>query len=99
MAGDMTFVHLSDTHIEEEGIHYWDILDGYRDTVRVLEHIRETGVAPDFILITGDLIQGHENDDYRAYSRFNDVMNMFRRDLTKSSGEINLRYFTQCVQF
>lgn len=80
MADDMTFVHLSDPHIEEEGIHYWDILDGYKDTVRVLAHIRETGVEPDFFLITGDLIQGHEHDDYRAYSRFNEVMDMLSRN-------------------
>ena len=79
MAGDMTFIHLSDTHIEEEGIHYWDILDGYKETVRVLEHIRETGVEPDFFLITGDLIQGHENDDYKAYGRFNEIVDMFKQ--------------------
>lgn len=79
-ANDMTFLHMSDTHIEQEGIHYWDVLDGYAETMRVFEHLREYGIQPDFIVISGDLIQGRENDDFEAYKRFKEVINMFQAE-------------------
>jgi len=79
-ARDMTFVHLSDLHIQPEGKFYWGTQDGHTATMRVFDHLREYGVRPEFFVITGDLIQGREDDDHAAYRRFNAVMDQFRQE-------------------
>ena len=73
-ANDMSFLHLSDPHIERQGEHYWGVQDGYLQTQRVLDHMREYGGEPAFCLITGDLVQ----DDGAAYPRLKEMVEKFQ---------------------
>lgn len=62
---NIKFVHLTDTHMnapDKDGqFAKFRLADKVEQTFR---HIRETGVAPAFVLITGDLSHEGDTDDY-----------------------------------
>ena len=65
----MKFVHLTDTHMNAPGkdglLAKFNLADKVKMTFR---HLQETGVAPEFVVITGDLAHEGDAEDY-AYIR------------------------------
>ena len=59
--GNVTIVHLSELHLQPEGVHWHDVLDGYEETLKTLEHIKQYAHRPDCFVITGDLVLGAGN--------------------------------------
>ena len=72
---DMTFVHLTDLHIlgsDEERLYGKSTTDKVRG---VIEQVRNMDVSPDFIVLSGDLV----NDGREAeYKRLNSVLDELR---------------------
>ena len=78
----MTIVHLSELHLQREdkvesGVPYEDLLDGYADTLRTLEHLRQYVAQPDLFVVTGDLVLGSRNAEV-GYPRLNQLLEQWR---------------------
>ena len=83
-ANDLTIVHLSEFHLQAAdkhptGIPYEDLLDGYGDTLRTIEHVREYVSAPDLFVVTGDLVLGARNAEV-GYPRLPQLLERFRAE-------------------
>ena len=83
-ASDMTIVHLSEFHLqavdkEPTGIPYEDLLDGYGDALRTLEHLREYVSKPDLFVVTGDLVLGARNSEV-GYPRVPELLQQFEAE-------------------
>jgi Icc protein len=83
-ASDMTIVHLSELHLQREdkvesGVPYADLLDGYADTLRPLEHLRQYVSQPDLFVVTGDLVLGSRNAEV-GYPRLNQLLEQWRAE-------------------
>ena len=83
-AGDLTIVHLSEFHLQAAdkqptGISYEDLLDGYGDTLRTIEHLREYVSEPDLFVVTGDLVLGARNAEV-GYPRLLELLERFRTE-------------------
>ena len=81
---DMTIVHLSELHLQPEdkidsGEPYADQLDGYTDTLRTLEHLRQYVAQPDLFVVTGDLVLGSRNAEV-GYPRLNQLLDLWRSE-------------------
>lgn len=55
-APERVLLHLSDTHLRAGGSQIWDVVDGRRNLARALDVIEASGVHPDAIVFTGDLV-------------------------------------------
>lgn len=64
-SGRLTIVHVSDVHATDHGLLY-DAVDGLDRLRAVGSYVRRTGVTPEAIVITGDLIQRGHAGAYRA---------------------------------
>lgn len=65
-AADRVLLHLSDTHLRAPGPLLFDRVDGGRHLSQALAGIEATGVRPDAIVFTGDLVDLGEADAYTA---------------------------------
>jgi Icc protein len=63
-APDRVLLHLSDTHLRAGGSRIWDVVDGARNLARALAVIEESGVRPDAVVFTGDLVDRGERAAY-----------------------------------
>ena len=84
-ANDLTIVHLSEFHLQaadkhRPGIPYEDLLDGYGDTLRTIEHVREYVSAPDLFVVTGDLVLGARNAE-GGYPRLPQLLERVRAEV------------------
>ena len=57
-------LHLSDTHLRAEGSRIWDVVSGTDNLRRALGGIEASGVRPDAIVFTGDLVDLGERAAY-----------------------------------
>ena len=83
-ANDMTIVHLSEFHLqaadkEPTGIPYEDLLDGYGDALRTLDHLRSYVSEPDLFVVTGDLVLGSRNAE-AGYPRLLELLEQFKAE-------------------
>ena len=83
-ASDMTIVHLSEFHLQPadkavSGVPYQDLLDGYEDALRTLDHLRRYVRQPDLVVVTGDLVLGSRNAE-AGYPRLNELLEQFRAE-------------------
>ena len=83
-ANDMTIVHLSEFHLqaadkEPTGIPYEDLLDGYGDALRTLDHLRTYVSEPDLFVVTGDLVLGSRNAE-AGYPRLLELLEQFKAE-------------------
>ncbi|OPH56970.1 hypothetical protein BC351_26530 [Paenibacillus ferrarius] len=61
----MRFVHLTDTHLNAPGKEgQFPNSKHYEKVRQTIRHIRETKVDPAFVLVTGDLSHGGDEEDY-----------------------------------
>ncbi|AIQ20737.1 hypothetical protein H70357_31805 [Paenibacillus sp. FSL H7-0357] len=61
----MKFVHLTDTHLNAPGRNnQFPNANHFEKVKQTFRHIRETGVNPEFVLITGDLVHEGDAEDY-----------------------------------
>lgn len=65
-AAERVLLHLSDTHLRAPGPKLFDRVDGLRLLERALERIEASGIRPDGIVFTGDLVDLGEADAYSA---------------------------------
>lgn len=65
-AAERVLLHLSDTHLRAPGPKLFDRVDGLRLLERALERIEASGIRPDGIVFTGDLVDLGEADAYTA---------------------------------
>jgi 3',5'-cyclic AMP phosphodiesterase CpdA len=65
-AAERVLLHLSDTHLRAPGPMLFDRVDGARRLERALEGIEASGVTPDGVVFTGDLVDLGEADAYTA---------------------------------
>ncbi|MBZ4485785.1 phosphodiesterase [Microbacterium sp. cx-55] len=65
-AAERVLLHLSDTHLRAPGPLLFDRVDGERRLQRALDGIEASGVTPDGIVFTGDLVDLGEADAYTA---------------------------------
>jgi 3',5'-cyclic AMP phosphodiesterase CpdA len=65
-AAERVLLHLSDTHLRAPGPLLFDRVDGERRLRRALDGIEASGVTPDGIVFTGDLVDLGEADAYTA---------------------------------
>lgn len=65
-AAERVLLHLSDTHLRAPGPLLFDRVDGERRLQQALEGIEASGVTPDGIVFTGDLVDLGEADAYTA---------------------------------
>ena len=63
-AADRILLHLSDTHLRAPGPQLFDRVDGLASLTTALAGIEASGVAPDAIVFTGDLVDLGEADAY-----------------------------------
>ena len=63
--GRLTVLHLSDVHITRDGRLY-DRVDGVARLRAVGEYVTRTGVTPEAIVVTGDLIERGNGDAYES---------------------------------
>lgn len=71
MRVNLSFVHFSEPHIQaeaDEAVNNWGIRS-YSLMERAIQHVIESGLLPDFFIITGDLADRHR-DARRAYQRY-----------------------------
>ncbi len=61
---DLTFVHMTDTHIQPEGAQAFMGIDTAQKFKAVVEYIRGMGIQPAFFAISGDIVQDAEDDGY-----------------------------------
>ena len=81
---DMTIVHLSEFHLqaadkEPTGIPYEDLLDGYGDALKTLDHLRAYVSEPDLFVVTGDLVLGSRNAEV-GYPRLGELLQQFEAE-------------------
>lgn len=61
----MKFVHITDTHLNAPGKNnQFPNANHFEKVKQTIRHIRETGVDPEFVLITGDLVHEGDAEDY-----------------------------------
>ncbi|WP_159501957.1 phosphodiesterase [Microbacterium sp. 18062] len=65
-AAERVLLHLSDTHLRAPGRMLFDRIDGARRLERALDGIAASGIRPDGIVFTGDLVDLGEADAYAA---------------------------------
>ncbi len=63
-APERVLLHLSDTHLRARGSRIWDVVSGTENLARTLEVIENSGVRPDVIVFTGDLVDLGERAAY-----------------------------------
>jgi Icc protein len=63
-AAERVLLHLSDTHLRAPGPLLFDRVDGARHLERALHGIEASGITPDGIVFTGDLVDLGEADAY-----------------------------------
>lgn len=63
-APERVLLHLSDTHLRAGGSRIWDAVSGAEHLARALSVIEASGVAPDAIVVTGDLVDLGERAAY-----------------------------------
>lgn len=63
-APERVLLHLSDTHLRAAGSRLFDLVDAREHLARALAVIEATGIAPDGIVFTGDLVDLGEGDAY-----------------------------------
>jgi Icc protein len=63
-APERVLLHLSDTHLRAEGSRLFDLVDGAERLSRALAAIEGSGIRPDAIVFTGDLVDLGETDAY-----------------------------------
>jgi len=63
-APERVLLHLSDTHLRAAGSRLFDLVDATDHLARALAVIEASGIAPDAIVITGDLADLGEGDAY-----------------------------------
>ncbi len=64
-APERVLLHLSDTHLRATGSRLFDAVDAHDRLKRALEVIAASGITPDGIVFTGDLVDLGEEDAYR----------------------------------
>ncbi len=65
-APERVLLHLSDTHLRAAGSRIWDEVSGEEHLARALAGIEASGVRPDAIVVTGDLVDLGERAAYAA---------------------------------
>ncbi|MEV7692638.1 phosphodiesterase [Microbacterium sp. NPDC089189] len=75
---ERVLLHLSDTHLRAPGPLIFDRIDGARRLQRALVRIEASGVRPDGIVFTGDLVDLGEPD---AYAALRGIVEPFAREL------------------
>jgi 3',5'-cyclic AMP phosphodiesterase CpdA len=65
-AAERVLLHLSDTHLRAPGPQLFNLVDGRRHLAQALRTIEESGIRPDGIVFTGDLVDLGEHDAYAA---------------------------------
>lgn len=65
-AAERVLLHLSDTHLRGPGRMLFDRVDGARQLGRALDGIEASGIIPDGIVFTGDLVDLGEPEAYRT---------------------------------
>ncbi len=63
-APERIVLHLSDTHLRAEGSRIWDAVSGEENLARALSVMEASGVRPDAIVVTGDLVDLGERAAY-----------------------------------
>ncbi len=63
-APERILLHLSDTHLRARGSRIWDVVSGADNLQRALTGIERSGVHPDAIVFTGDLVDLGEREAY-----------------------------------
>lgn len=63
-APERVLLHLSDTHLRAGSSRIWDAVSGSEHLARALQVIEASGVAPDAIIVTGDLVDLGERAAY-----------------------------------
>lgn len=63
-APERVLLHLSDTHLRAGDSRIWDAVSGAEHLARALSVIEASGVAPDAIVVTGDLVDLGERAAY-----------------------------------
>jgi 3',5'-cyclic AMP phosphodiesterase CpdA len=65
-AAERVLLHLSDTHLRAPGPKLFNQVDGRRHLAEALDTIEASGIRPDGIVFTGDLVDLGEHDAYTA---------------------------------
>lgn len=63
--GRLTVLHLSDVHAMSSGLLY-DTVDGFARLRAVGAYLRDAGITPEAVVVTGDLVQRGNADAYPA---------------------------------
>lgn len=63
-AAERVLLHLSDTHLRAAGSRLFDVVDAREHLARALAAIEASGIAPDGVVFTGDLVDLGEGDAY-----------------------------------
>src|SRR6478609_4174549 len=63
-APERVLLHLSDTHLRAAGSRLFDLVDATAQLRKALAAIEASGIAPDGIVFTGDLVDLGEDDAY-----------------------------------
>ena len=63
-APERVLLHLSDTHLRAAGSRLFDVVDARRHLSRALAVIESSGISPDGVVFTGDLVDLGEGDAY-----------------------------------
>ncbi len=63
-AAERVLLHLSDTHLRAARSRLFDVVDASERLTRALAVIEATGIAPDGVVFTGDLVDLGEGDAY-----------------------------------
>lgn len=63
-APERVLLHLSDTHLRAAGSRLFDLVDAREHLARALAVIEASGIAPDGVIFTGDLVDLGEGDAY-----------------------------------
>lgn len=73
-APERVLLHLSDTHLRAEGSRLFDLVDGAERLSRALAAIEGSGIRPDAIVFTGDLV---DLGEAAAYADLRDLVEPF----------------------
>ncbi|SDH02113.1 phosphodiesterase [Microbacterium pygmaeum] len=71
---ERVLLHLSDTHLRAAGSRIFDVLDGAERLERAIAVIEASGIQPDGIVFTGDLVDLGEED---AYAQLREIVEPF----------------------
>ena len=63
-APERVLLHLSDTHLRAAGSRLFDLVDARDHLSRALAVIEASGISPDGVVFTGDLVDLGEADAY-----------------------------------